>query len=147
MTSRFFWGCAESLDVGKFVSLVGMIKWCYWLVNFILSGYEIQLECKKWYIVYLLHILCHGDTKDKKIKTNFICEKNVYLGKELYNVILWMILTGFFHIFWHFFEYFLIDTIKILNFKILNCKYSLNLHLNFKISIVITNYEFFNISN
>lgn len=33
--------------------------------------------------IYLFHILCHGDTKYKKIKTNLICEKNVYLEKRV----------------------------------------------------------------
>lgn len=100
--------------------------------------------------IYFFHILCHGDTKYKKNKTNFICEKNVYLGKELYTVILWKIWTEqVFFICFDIKENFNTNIFDMIpnNFKILNCKYSLNLHLNLKISIVITNYEFFNISN
>lgn len=33
MTLWFVWGCAGSLDGGKCVSLLGMIKWCYGLEN------------------------------------------------------------------------------------------------------------------
>lgn len=51
------------------------------------QSYDIQVRCTKGCLVYLLHILCHDNTKDNCFKKHFICGKKLYLGKIILKAI------------------------------------------------------------